>query len=118
MRKASLFFIAIGMILCGSALGAGGTTTVEPIPVPKEESIKDPVARLDAQIKYLEQKKIEMQELSRYLGREAERILFDDFVAYRSYVLRQKQTDVKIAHVEEQIAELKAQRASLSPASK
>jgi len=115
MRKASLFFILGAMIVVGSALQANGTTTVQPIPVPQEESIKDPVARLDAQIKYLEQQKNELEIRNRYYGREAERLLFDDFVAYRSYVMRQTKLEAQIAQVEEQIATLKAQREKLAP---
>jgi hypothetical protein len=109
MAKSSLYYLAACMI---------GLVSCSPVEVkqeaPQQEQVaKDPVAVLDRQINELKKQKEALSLKAWYLSQEAERLLFEDFVAYRSYMLRAERAKAQILEVDNQIAELQAKRGKL-----
>jgi|GEM_PF-3416742 len=71
------------------------------------------LASLDAQIAYMEQQRGQMQLVANSYGRQADRLLFLDFLAARDYSLMQQKVLAQIAEVDNQLAALKAKRAQI-----
>jgi hypothetical protein len=112
MAKSSFYYLAacmIGFVSCAPV------SLKQEAPPSQEQIAKDPVAVIDYQIAQLQKQREALATRAWYLSQEAERLLFEDFLAYRSYMIRAERAKAQIAEVDNQIAELQAQRNKLKP---
>jgi len=99
----SMSKILYALLLCG-------TISFTPALASRAFAEETQMSPLDKKIAELEKKKQSLEHKARYFGREAERLLFIDFLAYRNYIIRKEQVEAEVEEVTKQIEALKAEK--------
>ncbi len=86
----------------------------QPVPTQKKyASVDEEIADIDIQIKKLQREKKEALTRARFLSREADRVITQDWIGYRRYIIQEDRFREEAKEADAKIKVLEARKAKL-----